>query len=92
VRRDGERCLLDSPDHGEELSCQLEAGGGRVAPAGVDRLAVDEALDQVSGCPAALRPDPRFFAQVGVGGLRRNAVDCFDRGACEREACCSGDP
>jgi hypothetical protein len=76
---DGERCLLDPSDDGEELSGRVEAGGGGVAPAGINRLAVDEALDQVSGCSTALRPDPRFFAQVGVGGLRRDAVDCFDR-------------
>ena len=53
---DRERCLLDRSDDGEELSGWVQPGGGGVAPAGVDRLAVDEALDQVSGCSTALRP------------------------------------
>jgi hypothetical protein len=88
---DRERCLLDPSHDGEELSGRLEAGGGRVPPARVDRLAVDEALDQISDRSAALRPDSCFFAQVGVGGLGRDAVDSIDRRACECEACCSGD-
>jgi hypothetical protein len=53
---DRERGLLGPSDDGEELSGWVESGGGCVSPAGVDRLAVDEALDEVSGRSIALRP------------------------------------
>jgi hypothetical protein len=82
---DRTRCLLHRSDDGEELSCGVQSGRGGVSPAGNDRLAVDEALEQVSGRAAALRPDARLFAQVRLGGLRGDDVDRFDRRACECE-------
>jgi hypothetical protein len=53
---DRERCLLDPADDGEERAARVQAGGRGVASAGVDRLPVDKALDQISGHSAALRP------------------------------------
>ena len=89
---DRERRLLDPADHGEELSGGVQPGGGGVAAAGVDRLAVDEALDQVSSRSTALRSEPGLFAQVRLGGLGGDGVDPVDRRAGEREAGFSGDP
>ena len=63
-----------------------------MAPPGVDRLAVDEALDEVSGCSTALRPQPVFFAQVRLCGVGGDGVDRVDRRSCERVAGFSGDP
>jgi hypothetical protein len=62
-----------------------------VAPAGVDRLPVDEAVDQVSGRSTALRSQPGLLAQVGLCCLRGDDVHRIHGGACEREAGFSGD-
>jgi hypothetical protein len=42
---DRERRLLDPSDDGEEPSGGIQSRRGRMAPAGVDRLIIDEALD-----------------------------------------------
>jgi hypothetical protein len=88
----GERRLLDPADDGEERSGRIQSGRGAMAPTGVDRLAVDEALDEVAGRSAALRADAGLFAQVGLGGLRGDDVDRLDRRPGEREAGRAGDP
>ena len=76
---DLERRLLDPPHDGEEPAGRVQAGSGGVAPAGVDRLAVDEALDQVPSRSAALPTEPCFLAQIGLGGLGGDGVDRVDR-------------
>jgi len=42
---DCKRRLLDPSDDGKELSGRVQSWRGGMAPAGVDRLAIDEALD-----------------------------------------------
>src|SRR3954447_26340050 len=54
---DGERRLLDPADDGQQRAGRVQSGRGAMAPAGVDRLAVDEALDEVARRAAALRAD-----------------------------------
>jgi hypothetical protein len=42
---DRERCLLDPSEDGEERSGRVQSRRGGMAPARVDRLAIDQALD-----------------------------------------------
>ena len=75
----GEGGLFDPADDGQERPGRVQSGRGAMAPARFDRLAVDEALDEVPRRSPALGPHAGLFAQVGLGGLRGDDVDRLDR-------------
>src|SRR5205807_3329197 len=87
-----ELALLDPSDNRDELPGRVQGGAGGVASSGLDRLPVDEALDQVSGRSTGLGSKPALLAQIRLGGLRRDDVDRLDRRACERKTGLSREP